>query len=243
MIKFFRKIRQNLLTENKISKYLIYAIGEIILVVIGILIALGINNWNQKNQTKREEIKILTELKTALENDLKFMTINLRGHKFQIRELNVIKEQLTLENPTNDSLNYFFKSLLFTNSVDITTAPFETLNSKGLDLISDDELRNAIIFYYGQSVKYYIDKDFFLDRNFTIEYCTQLFNTVAWKSNTRRNQIIPNDLNSLKKDKVFLNLINTKIGETEYQNENLKYVIKENRALLKTINSVLTKLE
>jgi len=46
MIKFFRKIRQQLLTENKFSKYLLYAIGEIVLVVIGILIALQINNWN-----------------------------------------------------------------------------------------------------------------------------------------------------------------------------------------------------
>ena len=47
MIKFFRKIRQKLLTQNKFSKYLLYAVGEIVLVVIGILIALQINNWNQ----------------------------------------------------------------------------------------------------------------------------------------------------------------------------------------------------
>lgn len=47
MIKFFRKIRQKMLTENKFSKYLIYAIGEIILVIIGILIALQINNANE----------------------------------------------------------------------------------------------------------------------------------------------------------------------------------------------------
>ena len=46
MLKFFRKIRQKLLTDNKFSKYLIYALGEIVLVVIGILIALSINNWN-----------------------------------------------------------------------------------------------------------------------------------------------------------------------------------------------------
>ncbi len=50
MIKFFRKIRQQLLTENKFSKYLMYAIGEIILVVIGILIALYINNLNTEKQ-------------------------------------------------------------------------------------------------------------------------------------------------------------------------------------------------
>ena len=67
MIKFFRKIRQKLLSENKFNKYLIYAIGEIILVVIGILIALQINNWNEKNKnltTSNETLQILqTELK------------------------------------------------------------------------------------------------------------------------------------------------------------------------------------
>ena len=51
MIKFFKKIRQKLLSENQFSKYLIYAVGEIILVVIGILIALQINNWNEEDKT------------------------------------------------------------------------------------------------------------------------------------------------------------------------------------------------
>jgi len=52
MIKFFRKIRQNLLSEGKTGKYLKYAIGEIVLVVIGILIALSINNWNENRKSK-----------------------------------------------------------------------------------------------------------------------------------------------------------------------------------------------
>ena len=55
MIKFFRKIRQRLLTENKFSKYLLYAIGEIILVVIGILIALQINNANEANNPRTDK--------------------------------------------------------------------------------------------------------------------------------------------------------------------------------------------
>ncbi len=53
MIKFFRKIRKKLLTENKFSKYLLYAVGEIVLVVIGILIALQVNNWNQNRIAKK----------------------------------------------------------------------------------------------------------------------------------------------------------------------------------------------
>jgi Family of unknown function (DUF6090) len=63
MIKFFRKIRQNLLMENKTGKYFKYAFGEIILVVIGILIALQINNWNELRKAKDQEALILSDIK------------------------------------------------------------------------------------------------------------------------------------------------------------------------------------
>ena len=59
MIKFFRKIRQRLLTENKFSKYLLYAIGEILLVVVGILIALQINNSNESRKIRNQEVHYL----------------------------------------------------------------------------------------------------------------------------------------------------------------------------------------
>lgn len=64
MIKFFRRIRQQLLSENKFSKYLMYALGEIVLVVIGILIALQINNWNTQRHLNTEEQAILKILKS-----------------------------------------------------------------------------------------------------------------------------------------------------------------------------------
>ncbi|RKE04825.1 hypothetical protein [Marinifilum flexuosum] len=72
MIKFFKKIRIKLLSENKFSKYLIYAIGEIILVVIGILIALSINNWNEKQKQKNK----LNEIYLNVINDI---TTNIDG--------------------------------------------------------------------------------------------------------------------------------------------------------------------
>jgi len=70
MIKFFRKIRQKLLTENKFSKYLVYAIGEIVLVVIGILIALSINNWNEKRKDNNLKQTFLLKLKSNLQDDI-----------------------------------------------------------------------------------------------------------------------------------------------------------------------------
>jgi hypothetical protein len=66
MIKFFRKIRKNLLMENKTSKYFKYAIGEIVLVVIGILIALQINNWNENRKATIEETAVLKSLSENL---------------------------------------------------------------------------------------------------------------------------------------------------------------------------------
>ena len=76
MINFFRKIRKNLLSEGKIGKYFRYALGEIVLVVIGILIALQINNWNIKNN-QQEKIKEYAKLLIQdLEEDIIMTKIN-----------------------------------------------------------------------------------------------------------------------------------------------------------------------
>ena len=101
MIKFFRKIRQQLFAENKFSKYLLYAIGEIILVVIGILIALQINNWNENRKANIEEKAILVSLHENLilanqqsevliseEKDLKQLLIGILGLKPKPEEVN-----------------------------------------------------------------------------------------------------------------------------------------------------------
>ena len=69
MIKFFRKIRQRLLSENKYSKYLLYAIGEIVLVVIGIMIALQVNNWNQSRKQLDNEVQMYSELYDDLNSE------------------------------------------------------------------------------------------------------------------------------------------------------------------------------
>mgnify|MGYP000188649675 CR=1 FL=1 len=69
MIKFFRKIRYNLMNENKTGKYFKYAIGEIILVVIGILIALSINNWNEGRKNDRKEALLIKNIIEDLNSD------------------------------------------------------------------------------------------------------------------------------------------------------------------------------
>jgi len=73
MIKFFRRIRQRLLSENKLSKYLLYAIGEIVLVVIGILIALQINNWNEERKLEDQRQQLISSLLEDFEYNRDFI--------------------------------------------------------------------------------------------------------------------------------------------------------------------------
>ena len=104
MIKFFRKIRQKLLTENKFSKYLIYAIGEIILVVIGILIALQINNWNDWRKYRVKEKEVLVNLSENFELNIE----SLKSDIEILQEFNVssriVLNVLDNQQPFSDSL-------------------------------------------------------------------------------------------------------------------------------------------
>jgi len=79
MIKFFRKIRYDLLENNKIGKYLKYAVGEIVLVVIGIVIALQINNWNETRKQHKAEKEFITSVKNDLEQDSDFIQLIIKG--------------------------------------------------------------------------------------------------------------------------------------------------------------------
>ena len=105
MINFFRRIRLQLLTENKLSKYLIYAFGEILLVVLGILIALQINNWNEGQHSKHLELEMLREVRVGLESDLKDIHYNLNAHIGHLRSQDIVLDWLASNNPFNDTLS------------------------------------------------------------------------------------------------------------------------------------------
>ncbi|SIS47524.1 hypothetical protein SAMN05421766_102140 [Zobellia uliginosa] len=87
MIKFFRTIRKKMLTENKFSKYLLYAVGEIILVVIGILIALQINNTNNYNEQRSLEQEYLLSLQSEFETNLKKINASIQENELRIQSL------------------------------------------------------------------------------------------------------------------------------------------------------------
>ena len=152
MIKFFRKIRQNLLSEGKTGKYLKYAIGEIILVVIGILIALSINNWNEDAKNRRSEIHYLKRIVNDLDNDISEVKLTKENAQNRIDRVLFLLDALKAEDLVQKSPEYFVSSIIiagYTHRPSISNHSFEELKSNGwLSLIQNEELRVSIIKYY-----------------------------------------------------------------------------------------------
>jgi len=144
-MKFFRKLRHRLLSENRISKYLIYAIGEILLVMIGILLALQINNWNERNKLRNVEKAILEGIRENISLDTIDLNANILRYQKYIQYGSSILYSLTNQKKKNDSLiNQLY--IISTEDLLITlhTAYFDQAKQKGLSIISNKDLRTKI---------------------------------------------------------------------------------------------------
>ncbi|WP_179344739.1 hypothetical protein [Winogradskyella ursingii] len=154
MIKFFRKIRQKMLTENKFSKYLIYAVGEIILVVIGILIALQVNNLNEVRKSDLELNKINQNLIQEFESNQKALNSALRGLKWTKRGgLNILSMMGKSESELNrTNLDSLIETSLFWPTWKPTNFVLNELKSTGkLSLIKNSKIKELLFEYERQS--------------------------------------------------------------------------------------------
>jgi hypothetical protein len=152
MIKFFRKIRQNLLMENKTGKYLKYAIGEIILVVIGILIALQINNWNQNRLNENLESLYYKRLLDDVREEKQILEATINYSK-QVsyhakKAIAVFENSKDAEiNPVENLIDMYQASQL-ADSYSASSTFKELIASGQINLIQNDSLKTALIRYY-----------------------------------------------------------------------------------------------
>ena len=152
MIPAFRKIRKKMADDNRPLKYMRYAIGEIVLVVIGILIALQINTWKEEQKSKRVEFVILSELKNNIEADILEMDSTSISMNQRIRSSKIILESFTNNDSYHDSLNSHFGWAMVYDAMYFHTGAYESLKSSGSQLINDEALRFEISNYYDYSV-------------------------------------------------------------------------------------------
>ncbi|MDG5492011.1 hypothetical protein [Psychroserpens sp. SPM9] len=145
MIKFFRKIRQRLLTENKFSKYLLYAIGEIVLVIIGILIALGINeNVKNRNNLELRDLYII-QLNDEANRNIKRLNETNNFTIEILKEVDTVIQLLYSKDYDNPKLPTKLDRIMQSNYLNPTMITYENLKFSGdLKLFDDLKLRNSI---------------------------------------------------------------------------------------------------
>jgi hypothetical protein len=148
MLRFFRQIRQRLLTDNKFSKYLLYAVGEILLVMIGILLALQVNNWNEGQKNLKKGHEILVDVKENIEfNNTQFQN-DVELNKDVINSLDIILKNITVTKIYNDSLDGHFRYATWWATSRWKSSGYQALVFNGVDIIKSKELRESIIDLY-----------------------------------------------------------------------------------------------
>jgi len=155
MISFFRKIRQRLLQENRASRYLVYAIGEIALVMVGILLALQVNNWNEDRKIRIAEQRILQNLRTELILNIKNLETDISYHElahacsFQL--LNLFGTDIsTIPSTTLDTLLFNAETVY---TFEVRNGYIKSLIASGnLDYLRNEKLKSRLTSFEGEVV-------------------------------------------------------------------------------------------
>jgi len=193
--------------ENKTGKYFKYAIGEIILVVIGILIALQINNWNESRKLEQVELTVLKELK----NDLLFSyaeldTINKYNQSY-LDHYKLIKTFIDEDRKYDIVLDSAFNTLDIWEDPYLYTMTYESLINKGIDLIKNDSLKRHIVNVYDFNINGKIkntrDWQWSISQNTTQKYMVKYI-----RRDINEDLARPTDFEKLKKDDEFRNFLN-----------------------------------
>jgi hypothetical protein len=174
MINFLRRIRQDLINENKTSRYLIYAVGEVVLVVIGILIALQIDNRNELRKEKFEEKVVYENLLSTLKRDsLELVNILTRQNKSLEKQRLVIQSNFSIlkDSMSVEEINQLLLDIC--NGVFSFFPKYGTYNSilsnNGLDIIKSNEIKTLTIDLYDYECQRYENMDKIIDHKFQFE--------------------------------------------------------------------------
>jgi hypothetical protein len=174
MIRFFRKIRIKLLTENKLAQYFIYAFGEVLIVIIGILIAIQINSWNNDRIQAKKEVAYIEEIRKSLLQDLNRIEFIIAFNHKKVscinRSIELLGTKMSNEERASEFTPLFIDSTTVYEIFRPNIVAFNNMiSAETIELISNNSLRKAIADYYGRETEYEFDTQSAV-REFTREY-------------------------------------------------------------------------
>lgn len=240
MIHFFRRIREQLISQNKVTKYLLYAMGEIVLVVIGILIALQINNWNEERKNREKEKYYLNSIKSSI----------LLSQK----ELNRVIDDAKLISSCADTLllllaykNYaplkgrFLDSLMFTASdyslISLNDGGIkELMNTGSLGLIQEERIRMHLASWNERmhQIRKFESETEYLALQYQ-DYLNNFIDSRKYITDSLGEAIIPSKRQAFLNDPLLANYLD-RISIIHY-NMHKKYILE--KAQLDSLNSLI----
>lgn len=235
MIRFFRHIRKTLMEQNKVRTYLLYAVGEIALVMIGILLALQVNNWNEFRKEKSLEIRALTEISTDMQEDILSLEGDAFLNKRYLTSSTIIRKALESDQQYQDSLALHFGRMNFNTTYTLKISGYDNLKNLGFQIVSNDTLRKLITDLYESSYSFHKKGEKTADQS-TYEYFSPRYLSYFKRIHSEpgalsaRRYYTPSDFNTMKNNSEFNllldyidsiredNLFNIEVTLTEIRN-------------------------
>ena len=245
MIKFFRKIRQKMIKENKVSKYFLYAIGEIVLVVIGILIALQINNLNQSKQDQNQLKASLEFVKQNLNEDIKNLNEQIEYNERIQKAIDIAFRIISLPEDKNFTIDQIGGIAIERHFYAVKTAFKSMETGAHFKWIKDQNLIEAIYLYYADTdelskfVEY--NNHFAREKIEEFVYDEWELGTFFSDLNPYDDQRIPriNNTNVIKESIVFENILLGRKSKTNGEISSSKYAITKAKELIHQIEIYL----
>ena len=155
MLTFLRKIRKSLIETGSAKKYFIYAIGEILLVMVGILLALQVNNWNEGRKDRILEKELISGFHESLISNKDRLTMGLKSWQSTTLAIEILTKAIESNQPFQDSLKYHFREahrVRGNNLNGLDYAGYKALENKGFNIVTNKSLRTKIISLFESSL-------------------------------------------------------------------------------------------
>jgi hypothetical protein len=224
------------LTPGNIGKYLTYAIGEILLVVIGILIALQINNWNEGRKQKLFARKILEDINTSIKDNISYLSFSINYNQTGINSGELILNHFNENLPYNDSLDIHFSQAVGYSTPIIRNAGYESLKSYGLNIIENDSIVNGLIVFHNGFIETLVLRQEEYYSNTASPILTKLFETVSMRSEMK-----PFNYDALRDSNEYRSVLNTSIAYKKDTNTWYKIWLQSIKELSNMIDNELKK--